>query len=119
MLLRYKKTFEKISMGLLSFMPHEKDVKKLLETIHEYETNPSWHLFLWKKEDDLVGLIGVRMDDTEAVIQHISVNPSHRGEGLGKEMLLKLPTVLQTTSIKPSEDVESFYTKCQTKKEGE
>ena len=57
-----------------------------------------WHLFLWKKEDDLVGLVGVRMEDTEAIIQHISVNPSHRGEGLGKEMLQKLPTVLQTTS---------------------
>ena len=30
MLLRYKKAFEKIAMGLLSFMPQEKDVKKLI-----------------------------------------------------------------------------------------
>ena len=29
MLIRYKKTFEKIAMGLLSFMPSEKDLKKL------------------------------------------------------------------------------------------
>lgn len=119
MLLRYKKSFEKISMGLLSFMPHEKDVKRLLETIHEYETNPEWHLFLWKKDDDLVGLIGVRMEGTEAIIQHLSVNPSHRGEGLGQEMLEKLPTVLPTTSIKPTKDIESFYMKCQNKKEEE
>lgn len=28
MLIRYKKTFEKIAMGLLSFMPNEKDLKK-------------------------------------------------------------------------------------------
>jgi len=117
MLLRYKKTFEKISMGLLSFMPHEKDVKKLLETIHEYETNPDWHLFLWKKEEDLVGLVGVRMVGTDAVIQHVSVSPSHRGEGLGKEMIQKLPTVLHSTSLIPSEDVQAFYAKCHKKEE--
>ena len=49
MLLRYKKAFEKIAMGLLSFMPQEKDVKKLIETIHQYETNPDWHFIYGKK----------------------------------------------------------------------
>jgi len=29
MLIRYKKSFEKIAMGLLSFMPEEKDLKKI------------------------------------------------------------------------------------------
>lgn len=29
MLIRYKKALEKIAMGLLSFMPNEKDVKSL------------------------------------------------------------------------------------------
>ena len=33
MLVRYKKSLEKIAMGLLSFMPQEKDVKRLMETI--------------------------------------------------------------------------------------
>ena len=33
MLLRYKKTYEKIAMGLLSYMPGDKNVKKLQETI--------------------------------------------------------------------------------------
>lgn len=28
MLIRYKKSFEKIAMGLLSFMPNEKDLKQ-------------------------------------------------------------------------------------------
>lgn len=117
MLVRYKKAFEKISMGLLSFMPQEKDVKKLLETIQQYETNPDWHLFLWKKEEDLVGIVGVRMNDTEGIIQHISVNPSHRGEGIGKEMVQSLPSILHTSSIQPSEEIKSFYEKCQIEKE--
>ncbi|SES34163.1 GNAT family N-acetyltransferase [Psychrobacillus sp. OK032] len=117
MLLRYKKAFEKISMGLLSFMPHEKDVKKLLETIHKYETNPDWHLFLWKKNEDLVGLVGVRMNNTDGIIQHLSVNPSHRGEGIGKEMLQSLSSILHTSSIQPTEEIKSFYEKCQIEKE--
>ena len=49
MLLRYKKAFEKIAMGLLSFMPQEKDVKKLIETIHQYETDPNWHFIPMEK----------------------------------------------------------------------
>jgi len=39
MLIRYKKSLEKIAMGLLSFMPEQKDVKKLQQIIHEYEKN--------------------------------------------------------------------------------
>ncbi|MCM3358846.1 GNAT family N-acetyltransferase [Psychrobacillus sp. MER TA 171] len=117
MLFRYKKAYEKISMGLLSFMPNEKDVKKLLETIHEYESNPDWHLFVWKKMEDVVGIIGVRMVETDAIIQHISVNPSHRGEGIGKNMILSLSNVLQTTNIRSTEEIKAFFVKCHKEKE--
>lgn len=87
MLIRYKKDLEKIAMGLLSFMPDEKDVRKLQETIQAYETNEAWHLYLWR-EEDVLGAIGLRIeDDTHAIIQHISVNPSHRNQGIGKKML--------------------------------
>ena len=54
MLVRYKKTCEKIAMGLLSFMPEEKALKKLQVSMQLYETNPNWHLFMWKKEEDFV-----------------------------------------------------------------
>lgn len=87
MLIRYKKDLEKIAMGLLSFMPQEKDVKKLQETIHQYNENKNWHLYLWR-EGDVLGIIGLRIkDDTHAIIQHISVNPSHRNQGIGKKLL--------------------------------
>ncbi|WP_217585393.1 GNAT family N-acetyltransferase [Lentibacillus saliphilus] len=88
MLIRYKKAFEKIAMGLLSFMPEERDVKKLQQTIKAYETDEDWHLFLWKQDDDIIGAIGIRIDnDINAVIQHVSVNPSHRNTGVGKQMV--------------------------------
>ena len=85
MLIRYKKTFEKIAMGLLSFIPNEKDLKKLQQTIKEYETNDKWHLFLWKENDDIIGIIGAKEQDGQLLeVQHISVNPSHRMQGVGK-----------------------------------
>lgn len=117
MLFRYKKAFEKISMGLLSFMPQEKDVKKLLETIHHYETDPNWHLFLWKTEEDFVGIIGVEMQDSDALIQHISVSPSHRGEGIGKLMIKKLPSMLNAASFQTTEYIKPFFEKCKIEKE--
>src|SRR5699024_390706 len=84
MLIRYKKNLEKIAMGLLSFMPEEKNVKILQQTIKEYESNPDWHLYLWKDED-VLGAIGLRIENQEQmVIKHISVNPSYRKQGIGK-----------------------------------
>jgi len=54
MLIRYKKSFEKIAMGLLSFMPSEKDVKRLMETINSYDEKSNWHLFYGKKMKNIL-----------------------------------------------------------------
>ncbi|WP_099158413.1 GNAT family N-acetyltransferase [Virgibacillus ndiopensis] len=113
MLIRYKKNLEKIAMGLLSFMPEEKDVKKLQQTIKEYETNPDWHLYLWKDED-ILGAIGLRIEDgINAVIQHISVNPSHRNAGIGKKMVNEVNRLYNDKFAVCADDVtQQFYNKC-------
>lgn len=113
MLIRYKKNSEKIAMGLLSFMQQEKDVKKLQQTIKEYETNPEWHLFLWR-EDDVLGAIGVRIeDDLNAVIQHISVNPSHRNSGIGKKMINEVHRMYKDKyAVCADERIQKFHNKC-------
>lgn len=113
MLIRYKKAFEKIAMGLLSFMPTEKDLKKLQQTIKEYETNDKWHLFLWKLDDDLVAIIGVcERENGVMEVQHISVNPSHRGQGIGKGMVKALREMYPDAKLVPSSDVASFFEHC-------
>jgi riboflavin biosynthesis RibT protein len=114
MLIRYKKNSEKIAMGLLSFMPEEKkDVKKLQHTVKEYETNPDWHLYLWK-EDDILGAIGLRIEDgINAVIQHVSVNPSHRNSGIGKKMVHEINRMYQDKyAVCAEESTQEFYNKC-------
>jgi len=113
MLIRYKKSFEKIAMGLLSFMPEEKDVKKLLSTIKEYETNENWRLYLWK-EEDILGAVGVKLEDeSQAIIQHITVNPSHRNQGIGKKMVEALKDELGGAyTICANEVTEEFVEQC-------
>ncbi|MBS4209704.1 GNAT family N-acetyltransferase [Bacillus sp. FJAT-50079] len=111
MLIRYKKSYEKIAMGLLSFMPNEKDLKKLQNTMKKYETEEGWQLFLWK-EEDIVGLIGVRIHDEDVEVQHISVNPSHRHEGIGKSMMRSLGQLFEGKTICPNEYTAGFFEKC-------
>ncbi|SFA72970.1 riboflavin biosynthesis RibT protein [Lentibacillus halodurans] len=118
MFIRYKKNYEKIAMGLLSFMPEEKDVKKLQQTIKEYESNPDWHLFLWK-EEDVLGAIGVRIEnDINAVIQHISVNPSHRNSGIGKKMVKEVQHIYGDKYAVCADDLtQQFLNKCAEEEE--
>jgi len=111
MLIRYKKAYEKIAMGLLSFMPNEKDLKKLQQTMKNYESEDNWQLFLWK-EEDITGLIGVVLSDDKVEVQHISVNPSHRYEGIGKNMLLSIKQIYQDKDVVPSEFTAAFFDKC-------
>ncbi|WP_284141244.1 MULTISPECIES: GNAT family N-acetyltransferase [unclassified Virgibacillus] len=118
MLIRFKKNFEKIAMGLLSFMQEGKDIKKLQETIKEYETNPDWHLYLWK-EDDVLGAIGLKIEaGGKAIIQHISVNPSHRNAGIGKKMVNEIHQMYQEKyTVCANERTNQFYQKCETNDE--
>ena len=118
MLLRYKKSLEKIAMGLLSFMPGEKDVKKLKETITRYETDDQSQLYLWKTGEDFIGLVGVELDGDRVIVCHLSVNPSHRGEGVGKEMVAKLAAIMPGKTIVPTEATRPFLEKCQEIIEG-
>ena len=69
------------------------------------------NFILWKKEEDLVGIIGVQIIVKRLFIHHISVSPSHRGEGIGTEMVQKLSMSLGTISLKPTADIKLFFRK--------
>ncbi|OCA91541.1 reductase [Bacillus sp. FJAT-27225] len=113
MLIRYKKQFEKIAMGLLSFMPGEKDIKKLQQTMKQYESGVGWQLFLWKEEEDIIGLIGVfHTSDETSEIHHISVNPSHRFQGIGHNMVKALSELFPAKTITSNQVTAAFFEKC-------
>ncbi|CEG27711.1 GNAT family N-acetyltransferase [Bacillus sp. B-jedd] len=113
MLIRYKRQFEKIAMGLLSFMPGEKDIKKLQQSMKQYESDEAWQLFLWKEEDDIIGLIGLVHSGVDtAEIQHISVNPSHRCQGIGRSMITAIREMFPEKSLEANELTAPFFEKC-------
>lgn len=118
MLIRYKKTYEKIAMGLLSYMPDERNVKALQEAIHTYENDENWHLYLWKVEEDILGVLGIEMAEDYYTIHHISVNPSYRGEGIGKKMVEKVRELFPDKAGESTPETEPFLTKCVIKNEG-
>ncbi|PGZ99396.1 protein RibT [Bacillus pseudomycoides] len=113
MLIRLKKSYEKIAMGLLSFMPMEKDIKRLQATMKDYEKNDNWQLYLWKEADAIVGIIGtVKQDEGVLEIKHISVNPSHRHMGIGTKMVQELQKMLPNVTFCGNEQTSSFCEKC-------
>lgn len=112
MLNRYKKAYEKIAMGLLSFMPEEKNLKVLQQTIHKYESESDWELYLYKQDSDYIGLVGVEKQNNQLIVRHISVDPSHRGEGVGKQMVHELTALNDAFQIKACQLTEPFIDKC-------
>jgi riboflavin biosynthesis RibT protein len=111
MLIKYKSSYEKISMGLLAYMPEEKNVKKLQQTIKKYEEDPRWQLYLWK-EEDIVALVGVSLlEDDTVQLNHISVNPSYRDEGIGKKMIAALQELYKGKLV-PGVQTALFFVKC-------
>lgn len=89
MLLDYKNDYEKISMGLLSFVPDLKDVSRLKDEMDWYQSKEDRKLYLWKSEDtqDIIALVGVEIGNEMILLRHISINPSYRNEGISYKML--------------------------------
>lgn len=113
MLTRYKQSHEKIAMGLVSFMPRERHVKQLKKTMELYNENADWQLFLWKAGDSYVGAIGIHIEDNESfTVQHISVIPSFRGEGIGHKMVERVEKLMGNRRAQPSEETKAFMMKC-------
>jgi riboflavin biosynthesis RibT protein len=119
MLFRYKKTYEKIAMGLLSFVPSEKDLKKLQQTIKHYEDDDDWQLFLWK-EEDIIGIVGIHTEGDVAELSHISVNPSYRNQGVGRRMVQALREMLgEKYELTSSKQSKEFFEKCLSQSDSE
>lgn len=113
MLVKYKKTCEKIAMGLLGLMPNERKVKKLQTLIQVYEEKPEKQLYLWKEDEDYIGLLGVEMETDQVVIRHIAVTPSHRGEGLGHEMIEHIGHLVEPREVELTPEAEKLcFTVC-------
>lgn len=112
MLIRYKKTYEKIAMGLLSYMPGDQSVKELQETIHNYETIECRQLFLWKAGEDFIGVLGIELMEDAYIVHHLSVNPSFRSEGIGSAMVQAIHNQYPDMNCKGTDITNPFIETC-------
>ncbi|MDV6377636.1 GNAT family N-acetyltransferase [Sporosarcina sp. GW1-11] len=119
-LVRFKKAQEKIAMGFLSYIPSEKMLRKLQETVQQYICDEHWQLFLYKELEDYIGLIGVEVNDEARTysVQHVSLNPSFRGEGIGYKMLMELQNIYPGYRCQSTDFTEPFIASCLRKEEG-
>ena len=118
MLIRYKKIYEKIAMGLLSYMPGNHSVKALQETIQKYEIDEDWQLYLWKKGEDFIGLLGIEISPETYTLHHLSVNPSFRGEGIGKAIVEKIQEQFPDKKCLSTDETNDFLKRCNSKEGG-
>lgn len=90
MLYKYKNDYEKIAMGLLSFIPDLKEISHLKSCFEWYRAEDDRHLYLWKNEEgDFIAIAGVEADESSKIVmlRHISVIPAERNHGVCFEVL--------------------------------
>lgn len=114
LLVKYKKLNEKIAMGLLSFMPREHDLQTLQNSMDRYTEDPNWQLYLWKQDEDLVGVIGIELDELTFTVHHAAVNPSFRNEGIGQQMIERVQQLHETLAMCSTHETKDFLEKCWT-----
>ncbi|RNA69077.1 GNAT family N-acetyltransferase [Alteribacter keqinensis] len=116
MIIPYHRDYEKIAMGLLSYTPNEKKVKKLQHTMKQYETEQNWQLYFWKEEEAIIGVIGIEIEENTAYLHHLCVNPSYREEGIGTKMVRELEKYTGH-KLSSTKSTSSFLESCQSQKE--
>lgn len=85
MLVPYKKDYEKVAMGLLSYLPDFKNLRNLKEEMQLYAEDPANQLYLYRDEDqNIVGLAGC------LVLRYLSLAPGFRDDEHFSEIMREL-----------------------------
>ncbi|USB32158.1 GNAT family N-acetyltransferase [Paenibacillus sp. YPG26] len=67
------------------------DEDLLAEAIKRYQEDREAQLYALKHEEELIGLIGYKMEDQNAlVINHLAISPEHRNQGYGRGIILEV-----------------------------
>lgn len=118
MLIQFNSDYEKISMGLLSFIEDFKDPARLQEEIERYKISEERDLFLWQSEEtgNLIGLIGIEKENDYILLRHISIDPSFRNEGISYRMLEALNERYPNNNIISTLETASIVSSWQRKR---
>lgn len=91
MLVQYRKDYEKIAMGLLSYLPDFSNLNNLKEEIKLNQKDNDFELYLYRNhEGNMVAVIGLQVDEKFVVIRYLSLAPGFREEKYQKIILQEL-----------------------------
>lgn len=118
MLISYNEDYEKITMGLLSYISDLKDPERLSEELALYENDPNRNIYLWQSEEtrNLIAIIGVEEEEDLVLLRHIAVDPSFRNEGLTYVLLDHLSEKVDKKRIVGTLETASVISNWQKKK---
>jgi len=121
MLIQYNDDYEKISMGLLSYIEDFKEPARIEEEIERYKSSETRELFLWQSEEtsNLIGLIGIEKEDELVLLRHISIDPSFRNEGISYKMLDALNERYPDNNIVSTLETATIVSKWQKRRTGQ
>lgn len=79
MLVAYNKEYQKIVMGLLSFIPGLRDVHRLQREI-DWSQSENHPIYLWKApySDQFVGVAVLEIGEEYVILRRLSFSPSER-----------------------------------------
>ncbi|RAZ81390.1 GNAT family N-acetyltransferase [Planococcus halotolerans] len=112
MLVKYKKANRIVAMGLLSLTASQYGIDDLRRIIQTYEEDPKWQLYLWKEQDDFLGMVGIELDEYTFTVHHASVIPSYQNEGIGHRMIENLQQLHEPLAMCSSSLTKDFMAKC-------
>ncbi|MDN6195967.1 MAG: N-acetyltransferase [Atopostipes suicloacalis] len=118
MLISYNDDYEKITMGLLSYITDFKDPKRLAEELALYEDDSSREIYLWQSEEtkNLIAVLGIEEEGEIVLLRHIAIDPSFRKEGLIYVLLDHLVEKVHGKKIVGTLETASIISKWQKKK---
>ncbi|ETY74246.1 hypothetical protein [Lactiplantibacillus fabifermentans] len=91
MLVKYRKDYEKVAMGLLSLLPDFKDIAHLQMEMQWYQSTGNHQLYLWRQADgDFSGVIGIEVGPDFVLVHHNSLSPEERNSANQGQMLDEL-----------------------------
>lgn len=118
MLIPYNEDYEKITMGLLSYIPYLKEPARLAEELSLYEADSSRAIYLWKNAEtsNLIAVVGIEQEEELILLRHIAIDPSFRNEGLVYVILDNLSDKVDGKSIVGTLETASIVSSWQKRK---
>ena len=100
MLLKYKRDYQKIAMGFLSFEPDLKVLSNLQSELKLFAEDAGHQLYLYKDADnDFSGVVGIEDGDGYVLVRHLQLAPALRNQETINTVLDELASIVGARRI--------------------